>query len=294
MKEIKIVSLMLIAVLISSCQFSQSVNTDLITGAYSRGNGIGCDDVVLEVNGEVERRNEFVFGENVNLIFNNIQGLSRLESMTYPGLSMYIVKNETDTVLSKPSLLDHLNEGTDLSPLQLQANFVTALPYSNNEKYKVFVKIWDKKGEGTFDYSLPFKVIDNELLTIVNSDVEYSSIYLWNETLKQVVFDEHINSEHEFLLILDGIDGFEKIDENVFPILSLDIVDNNGSIILSNANLLSDYETIGVNADLVKQQVFATFSFSEGEVNNPCLLTAVLKDKNSSKEINITANLEIK
>ena len=39
-------------------------------------------------------RNEFVFGEKVNLIFNNVSGLNNSDGKTFPELSMYIVKNE--------------------------------------------------------------------------------------------------------------------------------------------------------------------------------------------------------
>jgi len=291
--QMKVFSLLLVALIFNSCQFNQSVNTDLITGAYSRGDGIGCDDVVIEVNGKAERRNEFVFGEKINLIFNDVRGLNYLEGLTYPGLSMHIVKNEKDTVFAAPNLLEDLDDGTDHSHLQLQANFVTALPYKKNEKYIVFINIWDKKGDGEFRYELPFKVIGNELLTISNSEIEYSNIYLWNETQKIPVFSKTVNSEHEFILILDGVEGLAKQNEKVFPIFSIDIVDNNGNDILSSANILSDFETDGVDPVDLKQQLTAKIRFPKGEIHNPCRLIAKLKDKNSTKEISISTTLEI-
>ncbi len=293
MQKIRTFILLMVIATFSSCQFNQSVNKDLTTGAYSRGDGIGCDDISIEINGEIENRNEFVFGEKVNLIFNNISGLTNSDSKTFPGLSMYIVKNEKDTVLSNPHLLKDLNNGTDLSPLQLQANFVTALPNKNNEKYKVFVEIWDKKGNGKFNYELPFTIKDNDLLDITSNGIDYSSIYLWNETLKQPVFDNNISSEHFFILILNEIEGLNLTDEKVFPIFSLDLTDNNGNKILSNPNLLSAYEEEGVNPKDLKSQVTAKLTFTKGTINNPCKLTAKLKDKNSEKEVNISTELNI-
>lgn len=293
MRKIRILSLLIAIITFSSCQFNQSVNTDLITGAYSRGNGIGCDDVSIEINGKVEKRNEFIFGEKVNLIFNNISGLTNSDNKTYPELSMHIVKNEKDTVFSNSNLLKNLNDGTDLFPLQLQANFRTALPYQNKEKYKVYVNIWDKKGDGKFTYELPFTIKENDLLNIENNGIEYSKIYLWNETLKQPVFDKNVSSEHLLILILDDIEGLELSNEKVFPIFSIDLIDNNGNKILSNPNMLSEFENDGVNPKDLKSQLTAKITFSEGEINNPCKLIAKLKDKNSSKEINITAELKI-
>ncbi|WP_034057588.1 hypothetical protein [Lacinutrix jangbogonensis] len=116
--------------------------------------------------------------------------MTKLEHKTYPGLSMYLVKNEKDTVLSESNLLKNLKNGTDLYPLQLQANFKTGLPYKNNEKYKIHVSIWDTKGDGKFTYELPFTIKENEFLNIENTGIEYSNIYLWNKTLKQTVFEK--------------------------------------------------------------------------------------------------------
>ena len=277
----------------SSCQFNQSINKDLTTGAYSRGDGIGVDDIAIEINGEIDNRNEFVFGEKVNLVFNNISGLTNSNGKTFPELSMYIVKNEKDTALSNTNLPKSLNDGTDLSPLQLQANFRTALPNRNNEKYKVFIEISDKKGDGKFNYELPFTIKENDLLDINGNGIKYSTIYLWNETLKQPVFDSNVSSEHLFILILNDIEGLELTNEKVFPIFSLDITDNNGNKILSNPNLLSAYEEVGVDPKDLKSQVNAKFTVTKGTINNPCKLIAKLKDKNSSKEINISTELYI-
>ena len=166
MHKIRLLFLLIVIATFSSCQFNQSVNTDLITGAYSRGDGIGSDDILIEINGTVENRNEFSYGEKVNIIFNNITGLKSIDDKTYPSLSMHIVKNETDTIFSNPNLLNSLNNGTDLSPIKLQANFSTGLPYKNNEKYKALIEITDKKGDGKFNYELPFTIKENDLLNI--------------------------------------------------------------------------------------------------------------------------------
>ncbi|WP_234423329.1 hypothetical protein [Aquimarina spinulae] len=293
MQKIRILILLIVIVTFSSCQFNQSVNKDLTTGAYSRGDGIGVDDIAIEVNGETDNRNKFVFGEDVNLIFNNVSGLTHSNGKTYPELSMYIVKNDKDTVFSNQNLLKSLNNGTDLSPLQLQANFISALPNQNDEKYKVLVEITDKKGDGTFNYELPFTVKENDLLDVKSNGIEYSTIYLWNETLKQPVFKSNISSEHLFILILNDIEGLELTDDKVFPIFSVDLTDNNGNKILSNSNLLSAYEDVGVNPKDLKSQVTAKLTFTKGEINNPCRLTAKLKDKNSKKEVNISTELNI-
>ena len=293
MQTLRTFILLMALVTLSSCQFNQSVNKDVTTGAYSRGDGIGVDDITIEVNGETDNRNEFMFGEHVNLLFDNVSGLTKANGKTFPELAMYIVKNEKDTMLAYPNLLKSLNAGTELSPLQLQATFSAALPNKNNEKYKVFIEITDKKGKGKFNYELPFTVKPNDLLNLKSNGIEYSNIYLWNDTLKQPVFDNNISFEHLFILILDDIEGLEITNEKVFPIFSVDLVDSSGHVILSSPNILSAYEETGVNPQDLKNQITAKLTLAKGTLNNPCKLTATLKDKNSAKEINIMTELNI-
>jgi hypothetical protein len=290
MQKFKTAILIIVIATINSCQFNQSVKKDLKTGAYSKGNGIGIEEILIEINGKEENRNEFVFGEEINIIFRNVSGLKSLNKKTFPGISMYIIKNEKDTVLSHPNLLKN---GTDLSPLELRANFTTALPYRNNEKYELKIEIWDKKGNGKFNYELPFEIKKNNLLEVKNKGVQYSNIYLWNETLKQTVFDNNISSKHQFILILNEIEGLKLTNGKVFPIFSIDLQDKNGNKLLSNPNLLSDYEKEGVNPKDLKSQLFAKLNFTNGKINNPCKLVAKLKDRNSLKEINISSELNI-
>jgi hypothetical protein len=295
MKKIKLLGLLIVSLAFNACEFNQSVNKDLITGAYSRGDGLGCDDIKIEINGEVVNRNSFVHGEKVNLIFNNISGLERESGRVFPGLSMFVVKNKKDTVLQHQDLFADMGSGTDLSPLKLVAHFTSALPYENNEKYQVLIKIWDKKGKGTFEYDLPFTVKKNDFLKIETSNIDYTNIYLWDETQKLVVVNKEVNVQNTLILILEGLDGLEVLENKVFPSLSIDITDNNGSQILSNPNILQEYRNEGVDYSEFKNgQLPVTISFSNGQINNPCELKVSLIDLKSERRIDITSELEIK
>ena len=59
------------ATAIPLCQFNQSVDKDLKNGAYSRCDGIVCNDVVLQINEKNENRTKFIYGEKVNILFEN-------------------------------------------------------------------------------------------------------------------------------------------------------------------------------------------------------------------------------
>lgn len=283
-----------LVLLTSACQFNQSVNKDLTTGAYYRGDGLGSDDVTIEVNGSIENRNTYIYGEKVNFIFNDVQGLTKENGKVYAGLSMNIVKNQKDTVLSHPDLLSNLKEGIDQFPLQLQSHFIAALPFKDLEEYKVFINVWDKKGDGTFSYEMPFTVEENTLLQINTNGLEYSNMYLWDQTEKLVVTSKNIKSKNQIILLLEGLAGFERIDNKVHPILSIDVTDNQGNKIISEANILKEYEDKGINADeFTQKQLPVVLRFASGQANIPCTLTATLRDKKSDKKIDITTALQL-
>ncbi|UGU15038.1 hypothetical protein LS482_15270 [Sinomicrobium kalidii] len=296
MKRILFIALILIAALkvFTACEFNRSVHKDLKTGALSGGDGIGCENISIEVNGTKDRRNTFVFGEKVNFVFDDLTGFTEKDGKKFPGLSLHIVKNEKDTVLAYANLLDHLEDGTALSPLQLQASFTAALPHKDHEKYKVHINIWDEKGTGQFSYEMPFTVTGNDFLDIETSGATYDNIYLWDQTGHQLVTDKTINADHSFVLIVEGADGFKQTEGVVFPVFSIEITDRRGNILLSDANLFKKYEDTGLDADTFNDKLYATIGFYGGKVHNPCKLKAVLKDQHSEKQIAVTTELEIR
>ncbi|WP_053976613.1 hypothetical protein [Mangrovimonas xylaniphaga] len=280
---------------LSACQFNQSVNKDLITGAYSRGNGIGTSDISIEINGTIDNRNSFIDGEKINLIFNDVTGLNKEDGKAFPGMSMLVVKNATDTILNHTDLFADLKDGTDFSPLMLQANFMAALPHGNNETYKAFLKIWDKKGTGTFEYELPFSVSKNEILEISENHIQYSDIYLWDDTDKLVVVDESLNVKNKFVLILEGLEGFKEVEGKVHPALSIEFTDSKGTPIIRNENILEAYTLEGIDATQFREnQLPITLSFTPGQLNNPFQLKASLSDLNSDSSLYITSELILK
>ncbi len=154
-KAISILSLILIV--LSAC--NQSVNKNLVTGAYSRGDGLTCEYTFIYINGEQKNQNTFTLDSDIKVVFEDLSGFNKKEGKTYPGLSMIIVADDKDTIADYPDLLADLKDGTGLNPLTLNASFTTVSNYFDTaKKYKLHVKIWDKKGKGTFVYELPFSV----------------------------------------------------------------------------------------------------------------------------------------
>lgn len=293
MNTISIYQLLVISLVLGACQFNHSVSTDIKTGAYATGNGIGCDTVTIKVNGKEENRNEFVFGESVDLVFKNITGFKKFKNKKFPEISMFVVKNEKDTVLREINLLQKLKKGTEFSPLDLNTKFKAVFAHNSNEIYKAHVRIWDRKSEGQFNYELPFTIKPSDLLTINTKGIGYSNIYLWNETKKETVLESKLSVKESYTLILEGIEGLKAINNKAFPIFSIELTDRLGNMIITNPNLLSAYEKTGVDPEDLKIQLTSKISFSAGKINNPCTLKVNVADQNSDKKIAVVTQLNI-
>lgn len=296
MKTKQILTILLGGTIFMACQFNQSAKKDLATGAVSRGDGLGCDEFTLQINGEAENRNHFTYGEKAEFIFNNIKGLRKENGKAFPGLSLFIVKNEKDTVqnLSNPDLFADMTNGTDLSPLQLRAHFSAILPYQNEEQYKVYIKIWDKKGDGTYTYEMPFSISTNELLNVTESSgIGYSDILLWNKTEGRSVTNGRLSIKQSYSFVLKGINGLTVIEEKAFPALSMEITDARGNEIISSQNVLEAYSESGVDYTILQEELPISITFTEGEIHNPCKFKARFYDLKSDKSINVDAELII-
>lgn len=295
MKRIFTISLLFLTLIFSACNSNSNESKDAVTGAISIENGLSCKAINIKINEVAEKRSTFKVGESVVLAFNGIEGLTRVEGSAFPGISMLILKNGKDTILSEANLLNDLKSGIDLAEIQLKASLFTDVPYQNDENYTAYVKIWDTKSDKDFSYELPFKVEKNDLLKIEATTITYSNIYLWNNSKKEVVFNKNINKLDSYVLILEGIDGLKATEEKVFPSISIKMTDKDGVEILSNPNLLSSFEAIGLPAErLQNNKLPVALAFSDGVIYNPCQLEVVIKDLKSDGQVTIKTELVVK
>ena len=287
MKTLKI---LLIALVFGAC--NQSINKDLVTGATSRGDGLSCDDISIQINKESVKRNTFTFGETVVFSFNHIKGFKEENGKVYPEMSMVVIKKENQMVLSNLNLLN-LKDGTNLSPLKLEANFSANFPYQNNEEYEVQITIWDTKGEGKFTYNMPFTIKGNEHIKAETTDITYKSIFLWNENKSKMVLNNRLNSKEKYALVIEGVSGLKIENGKVHPELSLLLTDAKGNILIANKNLYNNLPNGLDVSKLTEGQIPVILTFNGDEFFNPYHLNVVLKDTKSDKKLIIETDLEI-
>ncbi len=272
---------------LQACEFNKSINIDLTSGISTKGNGIFCDDVYLSVNEKKTTNSSFIYGEIFYVNFNDIKGFKKENGYVFPGMKLAIVSSEGDTVMQRDDMYANSTKGFDVSPLLLTTNITVANPMFSNKKYKLYLNIWDKKGEGTFKTEIAFNIIPNKNIKIVSNDITYDNIYLFSRKSNTAITTNKVNLNEKINLIFEGLSGFKEENENISIGVSIIIRDANGDIILNEKDLM----TKPIKAAQIKKQLAPNFTFSNGNIKNPTICEINIWDKKSDAKIKATFSL---
>ena len=289
----KIFALTAIALLLfNSCTYKKSIEKDLDTGATSVGDGLSCDNITLDVNGEIEARNEFVDGERVTVNFNNMKGLTKVGGKFYFGLSIEI-KSKSGKIVEQNDDLFADSKGYDIDPITPMAYFNAVFNDEMSKDYIVKIKIWDKKGKGTFNYELPYSIKENQVLSIKSNGLNPVSVGLFDLTHEFRVGKKQLNQADEYDFRIMGLDGFRVENGKVFIAASLKITDANGKVILNGDNLFSDYIDSGSPAEKVSELVSLKFNLGAGKIAAPVSVESVVSDLKTGKSLTVKAKMDL-
>lgn len=284
-------SVMLIAAVLSGCNFSKSVKKDLISGLTTTGSVLTCNDVYLSVNNERTTRNTFYYGEMLHLIFNDIQGFSRENGKVFPSMDILVTDSAGDTILKANELYSEYSEGMDYSPLELTADITIASPIRSGRDYTLLVSIKDKKGPGTYVSRLKFSVKENERLKIEKNGVTFTEAYLYSQGNNKIINDGKIKFDDNIYLIVEGLKGFREENGLVYPGLSLSIIDSLKNVILNYDDLLSEYNESGIASSDFTSRVSSHFKITGDQANNPLHCIMDIHDKKSDAFVKISTDL---
>lgn len=286
-------SLLVIALIsLFSCDFNKSVNVNLTTGLSTKGDGLSSSDVYLTVgNDKKTTRTTFVYGETFYVNFRNVSGFKREGGVAYPGMEIIVLGEKGDTALYNKDLYADRIEGVIVSPLFLYTNITVAKPMSSGKKYKLHIKIWDKKGKGTFKAKMDFDIVPNEHIKVEKSKkLSYNDIYLFSREEKSIT-DNQIKFKQTYYMIFEGLDGFATENGKMNVGLRMKATTADGKVLLSEEDLLGDGE---YDPAIVKEQISANFIFKDKNIKSPVDCEFVVFDKKSDATVNAKISLEVR
>jgi len=291
MKPSKLV--FIFTLILISCNFSKSVQKNLITGLTSHGDGLSCETISLTAGGDEILRNTFIYGEKFYVNFENIEGFVKKDGNVFPDMDMMVLSKSGDVVFEAGDLYSKYPDGLNQSPLTLNANLTVAAPIHSGNEYTLKIKIGDKNGKGIYEVKFDFKVNRGELIKVEGNKVTYDEIYLYSPVEEIVIPDNSIKLNEEAYLLVEGLSGFTVEDGKVFPGLAIKASDNDGNMILDEADLFSDYDKTGVAVADFNTQVMSKFRFTGTEIQNPVKCTVTISDKKSDASLRADFNLKL-
>ncbi len=283
--------IVLVMLALISCDYSKSVSKDLQTGLTTRGDGLSCEDVYLSDGEQEINRNTFIYGENVYVNFENIEGFNKEEGKAFPGMQLCVVSQSGDTVMIYPDLYDDYQDGISISPLLLQSTLTVADPIHSGNEYTLYINIWDKNGEGTFIATLDFDVSPDEQIKIENNMLSYDEVYLFTREGNSVIIGNEANYNENIFMIFEGLEGFQEEDGKIFIGLSIKIRDQEGEIIINEEDLIGDS---GLETSQIKDQLAPNFIIRDTSIDSPVSCEIVVWDKKSDSNIRASVNLNLK
>ena len=230
----KIVYLIAILPLLLACntEFFKMDETDAQTGLRVKGDGLKCETVEIQVDGEKITRNYFYQGEKVDFIFKDIYGLKRIKQLAYPELSIVIKTKEGDIVNETKDALG--DQGHLEFPLKIIAYFEAAFDRELGSEFDITITIKDKKGDGIITASMPFEVVPNPNITVNAVNTTYDMVYLWDEDEKKVITSDYISPGKTYYLVVQGLENIKS------PVVPLEIMDENGELLFTNPDIFDD------------------------------------------------------
>ena len=286
----KISVLLSILMLSASCNFSRSINKDLVTGLLTKGNGLSCSKVYLS-DGEGEiKRSEFTYGEKVYVVFEDIDGFKRTDGSAFPGMKLQVTDPEGNLLMDIEDLYKDYSEGVEHDPLELNTWISMADPIHSGRAYHLFIEIWDKQGEGIFSAEMDFTVERDKEIQADVQHVTYDEIYLYSESRNEVVLDHQAGFNETLLLMIEGLDGFHVVEDMVHAGLSLTISDAAGNQILNEQDLLAGSP---IAATDFQERLVPNFVLTGTETLNPVTCLVQVWDKNSEARISISTKLQV-
>jgi hypothetical protein len=284
----------LFSIVIAGCHFSRSVKKDFVSGLTSTGSGLTCEEVYLKVNDERTDRNSFIYGEVVNLVFEDVKGLKQENGKSFPKMQIIVNSLSGDTVFFADNLYSEYTEGMNFSPLQLTGDLTVAAPIKTGGEYLLTVTIKDRKGAGIYLSKLKFSVKGNDKIKIEPLNVSYNEVYLYSQGKDKVINDGVISFDDNIYILAEGLKGFKEENGLVFPGISFRGTDASGKAIFNYEDMFSDYSTTGIAVSDFNTKISAHFKLTGSEFNNPLHAEIIIWDKKSSARLRISTDMTVK
>lgn len=292
MKTISLFFITAITSILFSCNVNKSTSFNSNLNLKIQGDGISCDNIsIIDNKGKEIQSPTFIYGQEIFINFNNINGFIKENNFVFPGLKLLILSSKKDTVLYSDDLYAENTDGFNLNPLKLTANITLASPMHSEDKYVAYLLVWDKKGTGTYKVEFQFNIVHNPKITIKAKGVEYKEVYLFDNEMNKAITNHFIQINQKVFILFEGMQGFVVQDDSIACGISLKVADKNNNVILDEADLMKNEK---MSIQEFNTQVAPYFLVTDSMVENPLKCYCLIWDKKSNKSISAEFMVNVK
>ncbi|WP_156169012.1 hypothetical protein [Kordia jejudonensis] len=277
--------LILLSCVFFSCEKDASSDVNYLTDITIENNKLRCDGIVMQNHTGIINTSEFTYGEKITLLYDNMTGFALQDSLGYPEIDILVLNKKGDTMLFQKELLKNITKGYTEEELNLTSNMTFAKPMLPKNSYEMNVHIRDKHSDAFFILKKDFKIVPNPLLNVEAKNLTYDILYLFSQTRNLAIVDNKVAPNENMYILLENLEGYEvNADGKVNLQGSISLVDADGKVIREQKGLFPD----PVDAKDLKDQLYASFSVTEGLVSNPVTCTFEVIDTNTNHSFKVS------
>lgn len=232
---------------------------------------------------------QFDYGESVVFRLAGLTGFALENNLAFPNAHVTVTNTKGAIVFEKKGLFDNLTQGFKESDLNVRGDLTFAEPMLPGINYLLSIHIIDKRSEAFFKFSTNFSIQNSPLFKTNAEGISYDALLLFSKKRNISLVDNRIHLGEKVYVVMEGLKGYENLNNKANLEIDLTLEDVNGNIILNKTDMLPGKH----DSRELEKQIFAEIMVEEQEFTNPVTCTLSIKDRESDAKLNTSVKLII-
>lgn len=290
-----LISLSVIAVAFTACNFSKGIQTNLTTGLTYSYNGFRIEKVeVFDNDMNPIKGKKHPEGTVLRIQLYNVEGYTIEDNTVFPVCSLKVTDREGKIVMQRDNIFEGYDGDRSVENFKTPSVMIgLSNPIFAGNEYKIEVHYFDQKNpKNAIDIDLDVEVTPSESnVKYTNNGLSASEIFLSGDKSTKVPHNKFKMGSSAYI-VFRGLEGFTVENGKVFPGCEVTLISKGGETALQEDDILQKY-TDGVPAEA------ASMLFAGASLNNPVekgtylMKVRIFDKKNATKEIKTETEIEV-
>ncbi|RZN84525.1 MAG: hypothetical protein EVB11_00285 [Winogradskyella sp.] len=285
--RIRLLTFTIVLLILSFCSIVNAQKGNLAEKIGIESNILTSDGIYFENYLGLVKRNTFNYGEEIDFVYDRIDGFNLDDGLVYPDMDIIVLSKKGDTVFQQKNLFKDITQGYTIEDLNLRGSVTFAEPMFPNSSYKLHVKVSDKLGDGFYNFSMDFEVVENRMLDTKTNGLSYDILYLYSKKRDISLIDNRVSPNEKVYILLEGLSGYKVTNGLADLSVSLFLKDARGRTIKEMIDMLPE----AVDVKSLKDQLYAEILVTEGTISNPVKCSLIIKDRNTGNSFETSFEL---